>query len=263
MALIPPFQVRTTLPDWPGAHDLEALLELGVGEAVRDDRRDVQPGLEHHRHLVPGLVHLAAVDALDREHVEDHRVPVDGQSSLGMPSMAILPPWHMLASMSRKRLGVARHLQAHVEALLHAQLAAARRGDRSRADVDGQRGAHALGQLEAVGVHVGDHDVARAGVPGHRRGHHADRAGAGDQHVLAEHGEGQRRVHGVAERIEDRLHVARDARGRAPRRWSSAGPGTRRTPRAGSRRRPWCPCRGAAGRPGSCGSARRRRAPRR
>ena len=30
-----------------------------------------------HGHLVPGLVHLAAVDALDREHVEDDRVEVD------------------------------------------------------------------------------------------------------------------------------------------------------------------------------------------
>ena len=31
----------STLPDWP-AHRVEALLELGVGEAVRDDGADVQ-----------------------------------------------------------------------------------------------------------------------------------------------------------------------------------------------------------------------------
>ena len=46
--------------------------------------------------------------------------------------------------------------------------------------------------------------------------------GAGDQHVLAQHGELQGRVHGVAEGIEDRLHVAGNRRDRGPRRWSSA-----------------------------------------
>ena len=49
-------------------------------------------------------------------------------------------------------------------------------------------------------------------MPDHRRRHEADRTGAGDQHVLAQHGERQRRVHGVAERIEDRGHVAVDGR---------------------------------------------------
>src|SRR5579885_1716830 len=40
-----------------GAHDLEALPELVILEVVRDDRADVEPGLEHDRHLVPGFVH--------------------------------------------------------------------------------------------------------------------------------------------------------------------------------------------------------------
>ena len=35
--------------------------------------------------------------------------------------------------------------------------------------------------------------------------------GAGDQHVLAQHGERERGVHGVAERVEDRGDVAVDA----------------------------------------------------
>ena len=43
-------------------------------------------------------------------------------SLVGMPSMAILPPWHMLASMSRKASGCAGHLEPDVEAFLHAQL---------------------------------------------------------------------------------------------------------------------------------------------
>ena len=46
----------------------------------------------------------------------------------------------------------------------------------------------------------------------HGRGHDADRPGAGDQHVFAQHVERQGRVHRVAERIEDGLHVAGDGR---------------------------------------------------
>ena len=38
--------------------------------------RDVQPGLEHDRHLVPGLVHLPAVDAAERQHLEHDGVDV-------------------------------------------------------------------------------------------------------------------------------------------------------------------------------------------
>ena len=41
----------------------EGGLELAEAEAMGDGRSDVQPGLEHDGHLVPGLVHLAAVDA--------------------------------------------------------------------------------------------------------------------------------------------------------------------------------------------------------
>jgi hypothetical protein len=62
-------------------------------------------------------------------------------------------------------------------------------------------------QFQAVFGDVGDHHVARARVFGDRRGHDADRARAGDHHVLAERRERQRRVHRVAERVEDRGHV--------------------------------------------------------
>ena len=54
-----------------------------------------------------------------------------------MPSSAILPPWHMLAlSSSLKARAVAAHLQAHVEAFLHAELRL-HVGERFLADIDG------------------------------------------------------------------------------------------------------------------------------
>ena len=84
-------------------------------------------------------------------------------------------------------------------------------GELLLAHVDGQRDAQFFGQFEAVRVDVGDHDEARAGVARHRGGHDADGAGAGDQHVLAQHGEGERGVHGVAEGIEDGGDVEIDA----------------------------------------------------
>ena len=131
-------------------------------------------------------------------------------SSVGMPSMAIRPPWAMLASIWLQRGRAARHLQADVEALGHAELPL-HLVEAARARVDGEGRPEPLGQVEAVRVEIGDDDVARAGVAHDRGRHAADRAGAGDEHVLAEHGEGERGVDGVAERVEDRGDVHVDA----------------------------------------------------
>ena len=49
----------------PGTCGREGCLVVAIVEAMRDDGADVEPRLEHHRHLVPGLVHLPAVDAVE------------------------------------------------------------------------------------------------------------------------------------------------------------------------------------------------------
>src|SRR6266704_6982394 len=59
------------------AHRGEGPLEIGGVEPVRDDRGDIEARLDEHRHLIPGLEHLAAVDALDRDHVGHEVCPVD------------------------------------------------------------------------------------------------------------------------------------------------------------------------------------------
>ena len=107
--------------------------------------------------------------------------------------------------------GVARHLEGHVEALNHAELGldvvqVAREG------IDGERRAHPPRELPAVGVRLGDHDEPRTRVTDDGRGHEADRPSAGNQHVLAKHGEGQGRVHGIPEGVEDRRDLLVDAR---------------------------------------------------
>ena len=44
---------------------------------MRDDRIHVEAALQHARHLVPGLEHLASIDAFQDQAFEDHVVPVD------------------------------------------------------------------------------------------------------------------------------------------------------------------------------------------
>src|ERR1700679_1303681 len=63
--------------------------------------------------------------------------------------------------------------------------------------------AHFCGQAQPVIVDVRDHDVARAAVA--RDGHRHDTygTGAGDEHILADDVEGERRVRGIAEWIQD------------------------------------------------------------
>ncbi len=77
---------------------------------------------------------------------------------------------------------------------------------------DHPRGPHAAGQLQAVGVGVAHHHEARPGVPGDAGGHDPDGPRPGDQHVLAQQVERQRRVRGVAQRVEAGQDLQRDAR---------------------------------------------------
>src|SRR5436190_23752261 len=50
-------------------HRVETLLELLPWKAMRDDRTNVEPRLQEHRHVIPRLIHLAAIDAFEGEHV--------------------------------------------------------------------------------------------------------------------------------------------------------------------------------------------------
>ena len=176
---------------------------------MRDHRREVEAALQHRDHLVPGLEHLAPVDALDLEALEDHLVPVDRHLRRRNPEERDLAAVvHALEHVGKGR-GHARHLEADVEALGHAELRH-HVAELRLADVDRARRAHSPREVEPVVVDVGDHDVARADVPRDRRRHDADRPGAGDEHVLADQVERQRRVRRVAERVEDRRDLVGD-----------------------------------------------------
>src|SRR5204863_6756811 len=61
----------------PGLHELEAFMEVAIRKTVGNDRRNIETALDERGHLVPGFEHLPAVDALNRQAMEDHEVPVD------------------------------------------------------------------------------------------------------------------------------------------------------------------------------------------
>src|ERR1700753_274264 len=139
-----------------GAHGVKALFEFSVVEAVRDDRRNIQTRFEHDRHFVPGLIHLAAVDALDGEHVEDDVPPVDRHFFCRDAKHGYLCAVAHVGDHVTERRWIARHLQANVEALLHAQLLL-RIGDGDFLGIDGERRAHLARQFEADRIRVRNH----------------------------------------------------------------------------------------------------------
>src|SRR5580700_6845324 len=143
------------------AHGLEALEVFLNREVMRDDGVELQAALQQARHFVPGLEHLAPVDALERQALEDHLVPVDRSllrryAEDGDRAAMVHGAQHLA-----KRRGVAGHLQSDVEPLLHAEILH-RLVERLALHVDGTRGAHLAGQLQSIVVDVRNHDVARA-----------------------------------------------------------------------------------------------------
>ena len=155
---------------------------------MRNHRLDVESRFKHHRHFVPGLIHLPAIDALDRQHVEDDVLPVNGHLGRRNSEHGDLRAVTHVREHFAKGGGVAGHLQSHVKAFVHAQLFL-NIGNGVSARIYRQRDADLLGKLQAFRVYVGDDDMTRTGMTHHSGGHDSDRSRAGDQHVLAQNRE--------------------------------------------------------------------------
>jgi hypothetical protein len=91
-------------------------------EAVSNDRFDVKAALQHHRHFVPGLIHLAAVNTFDRQHVEDDLVPVNGHGFGRDAEHCNFSSVTHVVNHVPKRGRVAGHLEANVEPFNHPKL---------------------------------------------------------------------------------------------------------------------------------------------
>src|SRR6185295_14631840 len=94
-----------------GPHDLESFFEVAISESMCDDGLDIESGLQQNGHLVPGLVHLAAIDTANRQHVENDFAPVDGhfagRNTQHCDAAAVC---HVVQHVTKCRL-VARHLE--------------------------------------------------------------------------------------------------------------------------------------------------------
>src|SRR4051794_4372034 len=152
---------------------------------MRDDRGNVDAGVEQHAHLVPRLVHLPAVDAFDREHVEDdclriYRERLRRNAEKGYATAMV----HIGDHLGECR-GNARHFEPDVEALLHAELLL-NVFKILFLYVDRDRNiSEFFSKFEPIWIDVRDHDVASPGVAGDGGRHYTDRAGAGNEDVFA------------------------------------------------------------------------------
>src|SRR5678816_4069007 len=77
-------------------------------------------------------------------------------------------------------------------------------------NVDRLSNTHFLGQLEPVRIDVSDYYVPGTSVSRDRRRHYSNRAGARNQHILAEDRKIECRMNGVAEGIEYRRNIKID-----------------------------------------------------
>src|SRR4051794_38968498 len=110
-----------------------------------------------------------------------------------MPRMAILPPLFMTSIMSRKA-GAAPDISSPTSkpsVMPMSRITWPSFSLPASTILD----AELAGEVEPGRIDVGDHDLARADALGDQRAHDADRSGTGDEHILADQVEGQRRMH--------------------------------------------------------------------
>src|SRR5260370_1047234 len=87
--------IQNHLPRLPARHHFKTFLEFNQMEPVGDGRLEVKAGFEHDRHFVPGLIHLAAINAFDRQHIEHDFVPVK-RHLLGGDAQQVPFDWNKL-----------------------------------------------------------------------------------------------------------------------------------------------------------------------
>ncbi len=176
---------------------------------MSDNRGEIQTRLNQRRHLVPGFKHLTAIDAFDEQPFEDNFVPVDGhirrRNTQHRDAASVV---HGIQHRAERRWRTG-HLQTHVKAFGHAQLFH-HVGQALFRDIHRAGHAHFARQRQTIFIHVGNHDITCPNVLRHRRGHNADWARAGDQHVLTNQIEGERGVYRVTERVEDGGQIVRN-----------------------------------------------------
>ena len=175
---------------------------------MRDHGRQIESALHHVRHLVP-VVHLAAIDALQRQAVCNDLVHVHADGAVAEAQQRNFAAAAHDRDHLVERRGVAGHFKTHVEAFgqplrAHDCVQILVRG------VDGGIDAHFAGKGKPVFVDISNDDAARARVFADAARNDADGACARDEHVLADEREHKRGMRGVAEGVEEGDNVLRE-----------------------------------------------------
>ena len=169
---------------------------------MSDHRTDIQTALQHHGHFVPRFVHFTAVDAMNRQHVENHDVPVDGDIFRRNPQHGNLAAVSHVGEHAAKGRRISGHLQANVKPFHHSEFSSdifqLFRGHIYRASHS-----QISSQLQSPWIHIGYHNEPRSRMTDDSGSHQSDGASPCNQHVLAQHWKGQSRVNRVTEGIED------------------------------------------------------------
>src|ERR1035437_7386425 len=168
-----------------------------------DHRLDINASFEQYAHLVPGLVHLASVNALNGQHVEDHGLPVDRELlSRDAKQRDTSAVEHIRQHLGKRRWD-ARHFKTNIKTLFHSEFFLDILEVRFL-DIDRYRNvAHPFCQIEPVLIYIGYNDITGPRMTRDRRSHDADRTRTCDQNVLAKHLEGKSCMDRISERIED------------------------------------------------------------
>src|SRR2546430_11350596 len=200
------------LPTIAASHHVHRLAILVQRKIVREDWRQVQVAApKEAAHLIPRLVHEAAVDAVHRDALRDHFREVEGYGPRVQPEDVDPAGGPYDRKGLREGLLTPGELEDFIDALaggqvhhfVHEALV------RSKDDVGPDR----LRQFHPVFVPMADgKDATRSHGPAHGDRHEANRAQAEDRDRLPGDVRVRRRVDGVSEWILHRGELRREVR---------------------------------------------------
>src|SRR5207245_3506383 len=128
------------------------------------------------------FVHLASINPLLRQGPEYNGVPIDrGAPGHDAEQRHFAAVKHVRQNV-RESFWIAGHFQGNVKTFFHAKLVH-RVADFFRSHIQRDISSHLAREIEAIRVHVCDHDVTRAGTFADRNGHATDRSCASDEHI--------------------------------------------------------------------------------
>src|ERR1035441_6100749 len=209
--LLCPVGIHQDLAGLAGFQQFHAAREILHCYAIGNDGMQVElVGLEQRGHLVPGLVHAAAVDALHGRAFEDdffREVKFDWLGGNSEEGHAAAETQYLESGSDG--FGSPGHLQHDVDAgaigVVHHDLV-----DIVLGGIEDEVGLHLLGDLAAMFVDFERVNLCGSAGARHGDGEQPDRAATGDGYALGRDVARQHGVHRVAQRVEDRRVLFRN-----------------------------------------------------